>query len=179
MIDYAQDVKTCRKVSCMSVPRCFARDSISQPQADGQIKFAKYFSTSAQLSANAWDNAADLASTDTGTGTGTGTSTGGGRGGGNVTTCGKCDNCLRDPETLQTRDVTLDAWKILHVAQYVNTHGGRLTASGLVDLARGLGGGKFAVMERTKRGKSRSSGEGFLDLGGLVGDKVGMNKDVR
>ena len=74
--------------------------------------------------------------------------------------------------------MTLDAWKILKVASHVNYNEGRLTASGLVDLARGLGGGEYAVLERNKRGRTFNSGKAKVDLAGLVGEKVAMNRDV-
>lgn len=67
---------------------------------------------------------------------------------------------------------------MLKVAHYVESNGGRLTAGGLVDLARGLGGGKFAVQQTNKKGRSFNAGEGKLDVVGLIGDKVGMSKDV-
>ncbi|KIK00405.1 hypothetical protein K443DRAFT_7692 [Laccaria amethystina LaAM-08-1] len=85
--------------------------------------------------------------------------------------CGHCDNCLRAQDTIHRRDVTLDTWKILKVATIVNRAGGKVTLSGLADLARGLGGGKFEV-NQGKRGKMKCA----LDLEAECGGKVGIDK---
>jgi hypothetical protein len=88
--------------------------------------------------------------------------------------CGHCDNCLRAQDTIHRRDVTLDTWKILKVATIVNRAGGKVTLSGLADLARGLGGGKFEV-NQGKRGKMKCA----LDLEAECGGKVGIDKIVK
>ena len=49
-----------------------------------------------------------------------------------------------------------------------------MTLSGLADLARGLGGGKFEV-NQGKRGKMKCS----LDLEAECGGKVGIDKTVK
>lgn len=135
-----------------------------------QVAFAKYFSTSANLSANAWDNAATL---DTSTG------------GGSLTTCGSCDNCTRNEQTIAIRDVTLDSWKLLKVLDEVNREGGRATVGVLGELARGLGGGAFTTAEGKKGGgefaaegkKGKAAARCYIDLE-TVGGKVKMTKDV-
>ncbi|WVQ97922.1 hypothetical protein IAU59_005040 [Kwoniella sp. CBS 9459] len=127
-----------------------------------KVAFAKYFSASAHLSASAWDHADSLSSSS-----------------GAVSTCGICDNCLRSSDSIVTRDVTLETWKILKVAQTVQREGGRVTLANLADLVRGLGGGMFGVVGggEGKRGKRKMNGEkAQVDLG-EVGGKVTMGKD--
>lgn len=94
--------------------------------------------------------------------------------------CRACDNCLHRPEAT---DVTTEAWKLLRVLEEVYQEGGRITLAGLGDLARGLGGGQYTVVEanqtkrkRGKRGKGAKQ-SGFLDLGETVGEKVKLSKD--
>ncbi|WVF69876.1 hypothetical protein IAT40_004658 [Kwoniella sp. CBS 6097] len=122
----------------------------------------KYFSASAHLSASAWDHADSLSSSS-----------------GAVTTCGICDNCLRSAESIITKDVTLETWKILKVAQMVQREGGRVTLANLADLVRGLGGGMFGVVGggEGKRGKRKMNGEkAQVDLH-EVGGKISLGKD--
>nr|XP_031858167.1 uncharacterized protein CI109_006409 [Kwoniella shandongensis]KAA5525239.1 hypothetical protein CI109_006409 [Kwoniella shandongensis] len=128
-----------------------------------KLAFARYFSASAHLSASAWDNADSLSSS-----------------GGSTTTCGICDNCTRSPESIITKDVTVESWKILKIAQIVQSEGGRVTLANLGDLVRGLGGGTFGVVgggEEGRRKKRKLTGEkGQLSLD-EVGGKVTMGKD--
>ncbi|ORX34459.1 P-loop containing nucleoside triphosphate hydrolase protein [Kockovaella imperatae] len=126
-----------------------------------KIAFAKYFSASSHLSAAAWDHSDTL-----------------GASGGTVSTCGICDNCIRDPTSIITKDVTLDAWKCLKVLQNVSSNEGRVTLANLVELVRGLGGGAFGTMKQGKRGARKSSGEkASLDLESVAGGKVTLSKD--
>ncbi|KAK8846868.1 hypothetical protein IAR55_005958 [Kwoniella newhampshirensis] len=128
-----------------------------------KVAFARYFSASAHLSASAWDNADSLSSS-----------------GGSISTCGICDNCNRDPESIETRDVTLESWKILKIAQIVQSEGGRVTLANLGDLVRGLGGGTFGVVgggDESRKKKRKLSGEkGQLSMD-EVGGKVILGKD--
>lgn len=78
---------------------------------------------------------------------------------------------------METRDVTLEAWKLLRVSGEVLNQGGRLTVSALAKLARGGGGGSFSVAEG-KGKKKKATGEGNVDLEELVGGKVTLNEDV-
>ncbi|OCF58975.1 ATP-dependent DNA helicase [Kwoniella mangroviensis CBS 10435] len=127
-----------------------------------KVAFAKYFSASAHLSASAWDAPDALSSSS-----------------GSTSTCGICDNCLRDPSSIITKDVTVETWKILKVAQYVQNEGGRVTLANLSDLVRGLGGGLFGVVgggEGTK-GKRKLNGEKEkVDLEAL-GGKITLGRD--
>ncbi|KAL4073701.1 ATP-dependent DNA helicase [Scleroderma citrinum] len=128
MLRFAQDMQECRK-----------------------ILFAKYFSTSSDLSMAAWtteeSNAADR--------------------------CGHCDNCTRPPETVEHSDVTLEAWQILKILDNVDTQGGRQTIAGLGDLARGMGGGTFESNGKRRRTKEKLQ----LDYDAVAGGKVGLSKD--
>ncbi|KAI0316843.1 P-loop containing nucleoside triphosphate hydrolase protein [Amylostereum chailletii] len=78
-----------------------------------KLSFAKYFSASSRLSFNVWS--AD--GTDS------------------LEPCGHCDNCTRDPTTVEDRDVTVDAWRLLKVAQT----GQKVTANQLAECVRGAG----------------------------------------
>lgn len=128
MLRFAQDMQECRK-----------------------ILFAKYFSTSSDLSMAAWtteeSNATDR--------------------------CGHCDNCTRPPETVEHSDTTLEAWRILKILENVDANGGRQTIAGLGDLARGLGGGTFEA--NGKRRKTREKVQ--LDYDAIASGKVGLSKD--
>ncbi|EDR06895.1 uncharacterized protein LACBIDRAFT_165891, partial [Laccaria bicolor S238N-H82] len=114
-----------------------------------KIQFATYFSQSSNLSIASWSTSDASA----------------------LQRCGHCDNCIRPQDTVHRSDVTLDTWRILKVATFVNRSGGKVTLSGLADLARGLGGGKFEV-NQGKRGKMKCS----LDLEAECGGKVGIDK---
>lgn len=132
------------------------------------IKDPKYFSASAHLSTASWDNPTSLSSSDS-----TSTST---------SPCGICDNCLRPASSISTRDVTLESWKILRIAQEVVKQSGRVTLPNLASLVRGLGGGSFGVVgggEGKKGRKQKSTGEkAYLDIEDF-GGKVRMSADVR
>lgn len=87
--------------------------------------------------------------------------------------CGHCDNCIRPPETVDRRDMTVEAWQILTIAAAVRRQGGRLTLNGLGDLARGTGSGAFDT-----GGKGKAKGKTILDLDDVAGGKIGLSKDV-
>ena len=92
--------------------------------------------------------------------------------------CGHCDNCSRPPENVERRDVTLEAWQILQVAQAIERDGGRVTLSMLADLVRGAGGGAYGVAGG-KRGKGKAKEKVGLDLAEIAGGKIALGKDVR
>ena len=113
----------------------------------------RYFSMSANLRVSAWSTAEEDAEAP----------------------CRHCDNCTRAQETVDERDVTLDAWKILRVAEYVRAHRGRVTLNQLADLARGAGKGEFSLSTHaSKSGPSKAS----VDLTELCGGAVGLSKEV-
>lgn len=120
-----------------------------------KILFGRYFSTSASLPSKSWAEKEER--------------------------CGHCDNCTRDPNSVEQKDVTVQAWKVCKVSQWVQAQAGRLTVSALGDLVRGLGGGAFSVVQKGK-GKSKKrkqSGEkDHIDLDDLCGGKSDLNKDV-
>jgi hypothetical protein len=89
--------------------------------------------------------------------------------------CGHCDNCTRPPETVDRKDVTVEAWQILKIVAAVQRQGGRLTLNRLSDLARGAGGGAF---EAGGQGKGKGQGKITLDLDEVAGGKIGFSKDV-
>lgn len=90
--------------------------------------------------------------------------------------CGHCDNCTRLPANVEHKDATVEAWQILKILEAVEGGGGRLTISGLSDLARGLGGGSF---ETGGGGKRRNAKEKIqIDYDSVAGGRVGLSKDV-
>lgn len=92
--------------------------------------------------------------------------------------CGHCDNCTRPPETIERQDVTLAAWRILKVSDWIEHEGGRVTLGMLADLVRGAGGGSFGIASGGGKGKSRAKEKIGLDLEDISGGKVTLGKDV-
>lgn len=120
-----------------------------------KITFAKYFATTASTPTNAWDGDDDT-----------------------LTACGHCDNCNRDKDTVEVIDTTFDSWRIVQTALEVTQHGGRVTISGLADLARGLAGGTYPIVSTgRKRGKHAGEDKGTIDLASLCGGKIALSKD--
>ena len=79
--------------------------------------------------------------------------------------CGHCDNCTRPPETIEARDVTLDAWRVLRLVQCVAQNKRYVTLPMLTDLIRD------ARSERI-----RKLG---VDVPAVAGGKVALRKEVR
>lgn len=94
--------------------------------------------------------------------------------------CGHCDNCVRSPESIERRDVSLVAWQILQVLRTIENDGGRVTLGMLADLVRGAGGGSYGVSSGNRRkGKQSASKEKVeLNLEEVAGGKVTLGKDV-
>jgi ATP-dependent DNA helicase Q1 len=117
----------------------------------------RYFSTSSALSLSAWSA----------------------EGSETLSKCAHCDNCTRSPESVEDKDVTLDAWKILKVAHVIGEEGGRTTLGMLADLVRGAGGGAFEGGSGGRgKGKGKAKEKKPLDLGVICGGKVDMSKEV-
>lgn len=87
--------------------------------------------------------------------------------------CGHCDNCTRSPETVERRDVTLEAWQTLKILETISAQGTRQTIAGLGDLARGLGGGAFEGGGKRRKTKEKLQ----LDYDSVSGGKVELSKD--
>lgn len=116
-----------------------------------KILFARYFSASSDLSMASWTTQESRA-TDR---------------------CGHCDNCTRSPDTVEQRDVTLEAWQILKILETVSAQGGRQTIAGLGDIARGLGGGAFEASSKRRKTKEKLQ----FDYEAISGGKVELSKD--
>lgn len=84
--------------------------------------------------------------------------------------CGHCDNCTRPPESVEHRDVTVEAWQILKILEYVQRHGGRLTLKGLSDVAHS---GNFEGKNGGKKTEKQN-----IDLDNVADGKINLSKDV-
>ena len=73
--------------------------------------------------------------------------------------CGHCDNCTRPPETVSERDVTVETWQILRVAEHLEKP---VTLAQLAKLVRGV----------------RAGITHNLDLDVLIGGKVSLSGHV-
>lgn len=107
--------------------------------------------------------------------------------------CGHCDNvrcsclplprlelkktrsfraqCLRDPSTVSTRNVSLAAYRALRIIVAATAQRGTLTLPQAADLVRGNGGGTFSTQETKGKGKGR------VDVKKEGGAKVDLTKD--
>ncbi|GAA5898656.1 hypothetical protein JCM8208_004725 [Rhodotorula glutinis] len=85
--------------------------------------------------------------------------------------CGQCDNCLRDPATVSTIDVSLAAYRALRIISAATAQRGTLTLPQAADLVRGNGGGTFSTQE------AKSKGKGRVDVKAEAGGKVELSKD--
>lgn len=89
--------------------------------------------------------------------------------------CGACDNCLNNPVE---SDVSVESWKLLKVLEDAHEKNGRITMSGLCDLARGLGNGEFTTVSRSRKGKKKDlQVVSQVNLERLIGEKVLLSKD--
>ncbi|CAL1708476.1 unnamed protein product [Somion occarium] len=116
-----------------------------------KIQFANYFNMSSQVGLNAWSTENEDA----------------------LTPCGHCDNCTRDPDSVEKRNVTLESWQILKVAQAIQNAGGRVTLAQLADVARGTRKGEFGIAG----GGRRTASTGTLDVEHVAGGPVNLSKD--
>ncbi|KZP14674.1 ATP-dependent DNA helicase [Athelia psychrophila] len=120
-----------------------------------KIQFAKYFAVSSDISLNSWTTDPSKA----------------------LERCGHCDNCKRSPDSLDQKDVTLEAWQILKIAESVQAQGGRLTQKALGDLARGLGGGGFEATAGQGKRKAKAKEKQNLDVNQVAGGKITLSGD--
>ncbi|KAF5309315.1 hypothetical protein D9611_014398 [Ephemerocybe angulata] len=118
-----------------------------------KIQFANYFQHSWQLSINSWTTQESSA----------------------LDRCGHCDNCLRDPESIIKRDVTLAAWQILRIVAEIGKVQGTLTLASLAKLARGKGGSKVDVAKGKGRAKTKESVG--VDLDRVCGGPVELSNE--
>lgn len=89
-----------------------------------------------------------------------------------LTPCGHCDNCTRDPSTVENKDVTLDAWRVLQKMKALDGSRVKATMNELVEAARGLGGAGSKAKKVKVDSVSATSGGGGVD-------KVEMSEKVR
>ena len=113
----------------------------------------RYFSMSANVSISSWTTHEEDALKD----------------------CGHCDNCARRGRgDVGHKDVTIWAWKILKIADAIQTMRGKVTLNQLVTIVRGNGGGKFG----TKSGKGHQKTEGVVDPQAVAGGVVELSAKV-
>jgi len=111
-----------------------------------QVLFYSYFSHSSQVSKSAWSTE----DVDVNKG------------------CGHCDNCERDPNSLEERDLTVESWRILTILKHITATGKRVTLIQLAEQA-----------SRKKAGpQANGSGKDKLDVAKVAGDLVGLSKRV-
>lgn len=85
--------------------------------------------------------------------------------------CGHCDNCTRSPDSFVIKDVTLEAWTVLKVAEEARRQAARVTLAALATLVRGSGS--------IECGKGKHKEKVHLDLDAIAGGKADLTKDVR
>lgn len=85
--------------------------------------------------------------------------------------CGHCDNCTRDRDSLDERDVTYQTWQILKIVEETERSNGNITLSMLANVARGVG--------TVTSGKGKAKEKTSLDLDQLCGGKVDLKREVR
>ncbi|GAA5826159.1 hypothetical protein JCM11251_007187 [Rhodosporidiobolus azoricus] len=85
--------------------------------------------------------------------------------------CGHCDNCLRDPSSVSSLDISLPAYRALRVIEAATSSRGTLTLPQAADLVRGNGGGSFSTQEQKGKGK------GKIDVLEVAGGKVTLNRE--
>lgn len=115
----------------------------------------RYFSASSSLALSAWNS----------------------DGSDQLSRCGHCDNCKRGPGSIEHKDVTLEAWKVMKAAEFIASEGGRATVNQLADLVRGFGGGTFGIVSGGKN-RFKTSEKISLNMDDVAGGKVGMAKEV-
>ncbi|EPQ53743.1 ATP-dependent DNA helicase [Gloeophyllum trabeum ATCC 11539] len=122
-----------------------------------KIQFANYFSMSSHVSLSSWATEGEDA----------------------LKRCGHCDNCLRDPQNVESKDVTLEAWQILRVAEEIKKGRGLETLAKLSDFVRGAGGGGFQVKGAgsKRKGKGKATEKTGLDIEDIAGGKVNLSKE--
>lgn len=129
MLRFAQDLEECRNV-----------------------QFARYFSSSSQLSVDAWTTQDK----------------------GALERCGHCDNCTRAPDSLARRDIRLAAWQILQAAELAERQSTRLTIGQLSDLVRSK---KAATLSAKPKGRGKASTQVELDMADVAGGAVELSKE--
>lgn len=87
--------------------------------------------------------------------------------------CGHCDNCLRDSTSYKYEDKTLEAWKILKIAQEVYILKGNATIAALA----GLVGGNRQAKIRVKQGRGAAT-EIQVDVDKIAGGKARLTVAV-
>lgn len=81
--------------------------------------------------------------------------------------------CLRDPSTVESIDVSLEAYRALRIISAAGQLHATLTLPQACDLVRGLGKGSFATQNGSK-GKGKDS----VDVVKEAGAKVGLEKPL-
>ncbi|ORY87468.1 P-loop containing nucleoside triphosphate hydrolase protein [Leucosporidium creatinivorum] len=88
--------------------------------------------------------------------------------------CQHCDNCLRDPSTYESLDISHHAYRALRILSAAGKQSATLTLPQAADLVRGLGKGGFSTQTQGSKGK----GKGSVDVNEVAGGKVTLDKDT-
>ena len=147
MLGFAQDTATCRKI-------LFAQYDLFVlilGDCNTERESIRYFQMSSNVGMNAWSTEEEDARKK----------------------CGHCDNCTRDPDSIEEKNVTLESWQILKVAQAIANNKGRATLAQLVTIACG-GKAQYSIVGAGRR----SSIAATLDVNQVAGGKVSLSKDV-
>ena len=153
MVDFGQNIETCRKVQFAEYD--FVLPSICLLISNGTDS---YFSFAAKIELSSW-------ATD---------------GVGARDPCGHCDNCVRDASSKEENDFKVEAWQILKVAEELDSVGGNATVAMLANLSRGKGGASVSVSTKGNgrgRGADKKSKQDF-DVQQICGGPVGLSGDV-
>lgn len=155
MVQFAQDVLECRKIQfiryAFRLKTGQSHNIYAVPLITSMSCFpSSYFSSIEYVAVNSWTQD----SKDS------------------LTPCGHCDNCTRDPSTVENKDVTLDAWRVLQKMKALDGSKVKATMNELVEAARGLGGAGSKAKKVRVDSVSAVGGSGGVD-------KVEMSEKVR
>jgi len=155
MLDFAEDLEECRKIKFAKFVLFFFLIFRRRFETDAFFSlfcFERYFSHSSNLSIASWSTEDQDA----------------------LERCGHCDNCIRPPETIECKDVSLYSWQLLQIAHYIHKNRGKATVNMLAGLAR-TSGGAFDVSSGKKGGRKEKV---TLALDDIAGGTVDLSRDV-
>lgn len=154
MVQFAQDVLECRKIQFIRYVSPLTTGSRHNTHVVSLTTWTlnsptRYFSSIEYVAVNSWtEDSKD-----------------------SLIPCGHCDNCTRDPSTVENKDVTLDSWRVLQKMKALDGSKVKATMNELVEAARGLGGAGSKAKKVKANSASVAGGSGDVD-------KVEMSEKV-